>query len=349
MLRDRDAPVTSEGIIMRVYGYDHPQGRYICDVEYAPEKIYKSNVPKALRDGGGQRYYKFYEDEGLKFVLSGYPQYSFYIPYLKRKVVAVSEDQLLELRRPQDGLKRLLSKDDQMSHASLEVLELIEETSKLRIDDFGVFGSLLHNFYRIDLSDLDFTIYGTRELDELRSVLAELYNDGLLINEFDVVDESRFLNWRFKRYSVKEYLEHQRRKLIYGLLNSKKLNRVVQFEFEPILRWDEVVNEYDKLVNVECLGFVEAIVRVVDDRYAPFMPSKYEIEVVEVRGSQLFRIEPIRIVSYVEEFRMQLTKDEHGLVAGWLEEVQTKSSTFQQIVLTRRERYYNQVLKRIKA
>ncbi|MEM4652680.1 MAG: hypothetical protein QW535_01100 [Candidatus Nezhaarchaeales archaeon] len=348
MLRDRDAPVTSEGIIMRVYGYDHPQGKYICDVEYAPEAIYKSNIPKALRDGGGQRYYKFYEDEGLKFVLSRYPQYSLYIPHLKRRVVAVSEDQLLEVRKPQDGLKRLMSKNDLMAQASLEVLKLIEETSKLKIDDFGVFGSLLHDFYRIEFSDLDFTIYGIRELAELKNVLAELYKDGLLINEFDVIDESHFSNWRFKKYSVREYVEHQKRKLVYGLLNSRRLNRVVKFEFEPVLKWDEVVNEYDDIVDIECLGFIEAIVKVVDDRYAPFMPSKYEIEVIEVRGLQPSKVEPIRILSYIEEFRMQLTEDEYGLVAGWLEEVKTKSSTFQQIVLTRREKYYDQVLKRIK-
>ncbi|MEM4647157.1 MAG: hypothetical protein QXQ03_02100, partial [Candidatus Nezhaarchaeales archaeon] len=102
------------------------------------------------------------------------------------------------------------------------------------------------------------------------------------------------------------------------------------------------------IVDIECLGFIEAIVKVVDDRYAPFMPSKYEIEVIEVRGLQPSKVEPIRILSYIEEFRMQLTEDEYGLVAGWLEEVKTKSSTFQQIVLTRREKYYDQVLKRIK-
>ncbi|MEM1811804.1 MAG: hypothetical protein QW730_04250, partial [Candidatus Nezhaarchaeales archaeon] len=152
----------------------------------------------------------------------------------------------------------------------------------------------------------------------------------------------------FKKYSVREYVEHQKRKLVYGLLNSRRLNRVVKFEFEPVLKWDEVVNEYDDIVDIECLGFIEAIVKVVDDRYAPFMPSKYEIEVIEVRGLQPSKVEPIRILSYIEEFRMQLTEDEYGLVAGWLEEVKTKSSTFQQIVLTRREKYYDQVLKRIK-
>ncbi len=345
MLRDRDSPVTKEGIIMRVYGYDHPPGRYICDVEYASEAIYKSGVPKALRDGGGERYYKFYEDEGLRFVSSKYPQYTLFVPQLKKKVVAVGEEQVAEVRRPQEGLARLLDKGDSMAQASLEVLEKVLSASKLKIGDFGVFGSLLHGFYRAELSDLDFAVYGIRELAELRSALSELYESGSLTNEFDVVDVSRFARWRFDKYTAKEYVWHQRRKAIYGILNSKSLKRAVKFEFEPVLRWGEIVNEYERIVGIEALGFVEALVRVVDDRYAPFMPSKYEVELVEVVSRPPLKVEPTRIVSYVEEFRMQLFKDEVGFVAGWLEEVRTRGSSFQQVVLTRRERYYEQALK----
>ncbi len=345
MLRDRDSPVTKEGIIMRVYGYDHPSDKYICDVEYASEAIYRSDLPKALRDGGGERYYKFYEDEGLRFVLFKYPQYTLYLPQLKRRVVAVSEEQVAEVRRPQEGLTKLLERGDSMAQASSEVLERVLSISKLKPDDFGVFGSLLHGFYRAELSDLDFVVYGIKELAELRSALFELYERGLLANEFDVVDVSRFANWRFKRYTAKEYVWHQRRKVVYGVLNSKSLKRMVKFEFEPVLKWDEIVNEYETIVDIETLGLVEALVRVVDDRYAPFMPSKYEIELIEVKSKPPVKVEPKRVVSYVEEFRMQLFKDEVGFVAGWLEEVHTKSSSFQQIVLTRRERYYEQALK----
>jgi len=348
VLRDRDAPVTREGIILRVYGYDHPPGRYICDVEYAPETIYKSDIPKALRDGGQVKYYKFHEDEGLKFVFSRYPQYTLYYPPLKASLVAISEEQALEVRRPQNGLLKLLNKGDVMSKASLEVLDLIQELSKLRLESFGVFGSLLHGFYRVDLSDLDFTIYGIDELMELRETLKSLYEAKTLINEFDLVDSSKFMRWRFKNYNANEYIWHQRRKLIYGVLNSKSLKRSIKFEFEPVLKWDEVTNEYEDYLEVKTLGFIEAIVRVTDDRYAPFMPSKYSIEVIDLLKTPI-KAEPIRIVSYVEEFRMQLFKDETGFVAGWLEEVQTSNKSFQQIVLTRRERYYDQVFKLIEA
>jgi predicted nucleotidyltransferase len=257
----------------------------------------------------------------------------------------VSEEQVAEVRRPQEGLAKLLNKGDSMARASLEVLERVLSASKLKISDFGVFGSLLHGFYRAEVSDLDFVVYGIRELADLRSVLSELYESGSLMNEFDTVNESRFARWRFEKYTAKEYVWHQRRKAIYGLLDSKSLKRTVKFEFEPVLKWDEIVNEYERVVDIETLGFVEALVRVVDDCYAPFMPSKYEIELLEVKSRLPIKVEPTRIVSYVEEFRMQLSKDEVGFVSGWLEEVHTKDSNFQQIVLTRRERYYEQALK----
>ena len=37
-LRDRDAILTRDDLIFRVYGYIHPSGAYICDPEYASPK-----------------------------------------------------------------------------------------------------------------------------------------------------------------------------------------------------------------------------------------------------------------------------------------------------------------------
>jgi predicted nucleotidyltransferase len=59
-LRDRDAIVTKEGLIFHVFGYSHPFNMHICDVEYAPAEIFKSNNPKALRSLANRVFYKFY-------------------------------------------------------------------------------------------------------------------------------------------------------------------------------------------------------------------------------------------------------------------------------------------------
>ena len=58
--RDRDAPISKDGLIFRTYGYDNPENSCFCDLEYAPHNIYQTDNPKALRDGRQTKFYKFY-------------------------------------------------------------------------------------------------------------------------------------------------------------------------------------------------------------------------------------------------------------------------------------------------
>jgi len=343
LLRDRDAVVTPEGIILRVYGYDHPPRAYVCDAEYAHESIYRSGDPRALREGKEGKFYKFYEDEGLKFVARHFPRYTIYYDPLNTKLVGVREGEG-EARRTDERLRVLLKEPrDPLVEALRELLDLVLDRSSLSEEDFGIFGSLQHGFHHPAYSDLDLVIYGGKNLDELRKLLREIYleNNGFVKNEFE--EAPPIGRWRFINYSVDEYLKHQRRKLIYAVFNSHKLGRMVKVEFEPVKSWDEIVNEYELYGRIVQEGMVTLIARVVDDRGAGYMPSIYLIEVEEVlEGPKAYDVE--RIVSYVEEFRLQAFKDEKILVKGWLEKVEGKRS-FKQITLTRRERYYEQVVK----
>jgi predicted nucleotidyltransferase len=91
-------------------------------------------------------------------------------------------------------------------------------------------------------------------------------------------------------------------------------------------------------------GWIKAVARITDDCDAPFMPSLYQVEVHRIiEGPKTDEIE--RIVSYVEEFRMQAERDEEVYVEGNLEQVVTPAKTFHQITLTYGPRYYEQVLK----
>jgi len=111
-LRDRDGILTKEGIIFRVLGYSHPRGAYICDTEYASADIFQSTDPRALRNGGtsGKVFYKFYDDEGWKFIFKNYPQYTIPHKMLGTQVVGVKKADIAEERLPQKRLKALASK-----------------------------------------------------------------------------------------------------------------------------------------------------------------------------------------------------------------------------------------------
>ncbi len=348
--RDRDAIITADNIIFRVYGYFHPSDAYVCDPEYASATIYKSMNPRARRGKGKNIYYKFYADEGLQFVMEKYPHHNIFYEPLQTSFIGVSREHIAKTRKPNDKFRHLIIKrpGDKLLRALHSLSALVISRSGLSENDFGVFGSLLHDFYHPTFSDIDLIVYGRHKLRELCETLKELYlEENSLQNEFESEGALEGKNWKFVNFSPKEYLWHQRRKKIYALFKSKEGKRIVKTEFEPVKNWSEIYNEYNPDTRVQNRGWIKAIARVTDDQDTPFIPSIYQIEVLKIlEGSKVENIK--RILSYVEEFRMQAKRDENVFVEGILEEVKTKTKKFHQITLTYCPRYYEQTLKVIR-
>jgi len=349
-LRDRDAIITKDGIIFRVYGYIHPSGAYVCDPEYASPTIFRSTNPRARRGETEPVYYKFFADEGLKLVLNKYPKYTIFFEPLQKYLVGVNEGDIMEARKPDVGLQQLIAKEpeDALLKALQDLFALVSSNSGLSKEDFGVFGSLLHGFYHPKFSDLDFTVYGREKMRRLCEVLADLYReDNSLRNEFDSVKAVVGKDWKFMNYSLKEYLWHQTRKMIYAYFDAEDAGRVVKAEFVPVKDWKEICNEYNTYTRIFHVGWIKAVVEITDDQDAPFIPSIYQIEVKDVlEGPKVDEIK--RIFSYMEEFRMQAKQGEQVLVEGTLEKVVTGTKMFHQITLSYGPRYYEQTLKVIK-
>jgi len=347
-LRDRDAIITDTKMIFRVYGYSHPPGAYICDPEYTPVNIYRSKDPRAYRAKGNQVYYKFYTDEGLCFVQQKYPQHMIWYKPLQRSLIGVKKEQVIETRHANKTLQSLLKKKstDILLQALQTLFSQLLQRLSLSTSDFGVFGSLLHNFYHPKFSDLDLIIYGREELNRLTETLNTLYkeHDSPLRNEFESAKSVEGKHWKFQNYSLREYVWHQRRKQVYALFHHKKSGRTIKTEFEPVKRWEEIQNEYDPDARIEQRGWIKLLARVTDDNDAQFMPSIYQVEPLEVlEGEHAHNIR--RVVSYVEEFRLQAQKDELILVEGKLEQVDSPKQTYHQATLTYGARYYEQALK----
>jgi predicted nucleotidyltransferase len=348
-LRDRDAIVTGEGLIFRVFGCSHPQHGFICDAEYAPAKIFKSNDPRAVRNGGNQVFYKFYDDEGWRLVFSRFPQYTVFHEMLGRKVVGVNQEDIAQTRKPKERLQVLFEADpkDELHDAMQRVLNIVLKDSGLSVKNFGVFGSLLHGFHHPKFSDIDLIVYGRKENARMRETLQALYKDDLsgFRNEFDRDEAVKGKQWRFKNYSVKELLWHQKRKLVYGLFDDAKSGRAIKAEFEPVKAWGEIASEYDSKAKILQRDWVKINARIIADNDAPFIPSVYSIEPLEVLSGTRDALEAERVISYMEEFRLQAQEDEVVCVEGNLEEVVTPNGSHHQIALTYCPRYYEQALK----
>ena len=105
--------------------------------------------------------------------------------------MGVNEKDILEIRKPQLILKKLINKQkkDVLLIALENLLELLLSNSNLNYENFGVFGSLLMGFYHPNFSDLDLTIYGKENFDKLVKALEKLYkNENSLSNEFDTIE-----------------------------------------------------------------------------------------------------------------------------------------------------------------
>jgi len=348
-LRDRDSIITEEGLVFRVFGYSHPSDAYICDAEYAPATIFKSNNPKAFRNQGRNVFYKFYEDEGWKFVQDNYPQYLISHELLQKKIIGVNRQAICKVRKPEKGLKELIQTErkDSLLAAMQSVLTLVIDHCDLSIESFGVFGSLLHGFYHPEFSDIDLIVYGKNNVAKLRRTLEELYESKspLLRNEFETAQSIKGKLWRFRNFIPKEYLWHQRRKLVYSLFHSKDSRRTIKTEFEPVKNWKEVRNEYSSATKILQQGWVRMLAQVKEDSDAPFIPSVYEIEPLKILEGRKEAQGAKRIISYMEEFRLQAFRDETVYVEGNLEHVVGNRDNFSQIALTYCPRYYEQVLK----
>ena len=139
-LRDRDAVLSKEGLIFRVYGYFHPPKAYVCDVEYAPDSIYKSIDPRAFRVKRKQEFYKFYTDEGLRFVRKKYPQYTIFYAPLNEFLVGVKQESIWKVRSPDEKLRQLMEKKPRDD--LLEKLQRLAGTGApmetLRLDSAGL-------------------------------------------------------------------------------------------------------------------------------------------------------------------------------------------------------------------
>lgn len=344
--RDRDAPVALNGLIFRTFGYDHPRDSCFCDLEYAPETLYTSGDPKALRDGLPTKHNKFYSDGGLKFALNQDPPFKLHHRALSRDMVGIRESEIARVVRPDERLAELMKGDgDPLQRTCVEIIDLITDSSSLKSSNFGVFGSLAHGFHNPQFSDVDLIIYGVEELRELRTTLTELYKGDSLRNEFDgwtPLDPPA--HWNFKHLSKEDYGRHQRRKGIYAVHDAELLGRKVEVEFEPVRRWDEITNEYPETLSIRELGRVEAVGEVISGDEGGFMPSVYPVRLEEIEG-KIDSGEIRRVVSYVEEFRLQVETGERFVVRGNLEEVETRKGSFHQITLSYGPEYFDQVLK----
>ena len=111
---------------------------------------------------------------------------------------------------------------------------------------------MLHGFHHPKFSDIDLIVYGKKENAQMRKTLQALYADNQsgFHNEFESDQAMAGKDWRFKNFTVEDFVWHQRRKQIYGLYDDKANGRTIKAEFEPVKAWSEIKSEYDPQTRI---------------------------------------------------------------------------------------------------
>ncbi len=350
-LIDRDAIITREGLIFRVLGYSHPEDAYFCDLEYAPSSVFQSSNPKAPRGEANCTHYKLYEDEAWKYLRERYPKYLMRHEQLGEQVIGVKRPEVSEVRKPDEMLKRLAKRKpkDSLVGSVMRLANLTTETIGVDRNCLGVFGSVLHGFHHPGYSDIDLVVYGRKNVKRVLSGLARMYQaqNSMLSNEFDDERSVFSKDWKFLNYSREEYLRHQRGKVIYALFKDAERRTTIKTEFEPVKDRTEAANDYDPHTRIKQIGWVKMIAEVTCDEDSAFLPSCYGVEPIEILEGRKEAVDVERVVSFMEEFRLQARKGDKVLIEGNLENLLAPLTRQRfQVALTYCPRYYEQVLKR---
>jgi len=329
-LRDRDSVLLYNGVIMRVLGYTHPSSGWVCEPEYTPPHVFKSRSPRSPRGYPRTVYYKLYGSEPIELI-DKHPELTVVHPHLGRRVPGAPANLVREVRKPEESLRRLLSEEgDELTREVKRIVELIEDHTKVKLSDMGVFGSIQHGFHHPKLSDIDLTVIGFRNTRELAEFLEEAYRDPA------TPLEQEYKAW-LPQYTGKpfwstlltpeEHLWHQLRKPYYAVYRSW---REIKVEFHPVKDWSEIRVRH---LKVRRIGEAKAKLKVLDDTESIYIPSVWRVEPIEGPPVE-------RVVSYMEDFKMQARAGETMVVAGILEEVRSPAGSYLQITVTQNPRLH---------
>jgi hypothetical protein len=321
--RDRDYLRTKEGFFFCVVGPLHPPNRVISYLKYAPSKLGKWGK-------GIWRFKRMLKDytipsllETFRLLEKEYPHYLFYSPFYNVLMTAVPIEYLARHYRPEERLSQLMKAQrlDQLQKKLLRLVSTLAERSGVGPENFGVTGSILLGIHRLNVSDIDLTVYGSKNGLAVKRVL---------INEYLVKQSviKRFEGDTLKAWCKSKMHAHSLTSEEASQIYSRKWNIGVfedtKFSVHPIKTEEEVTEQYADKVY-EPIGPVVVGAVVHQNADSMYLPAVYQVrEAKVIKGIQVADVE--EIVSYEGLYSDIAEIGETMLVRGKLEQVIDKKN-----------------------
>jgi len=321
--RDRDFLRTKEGFFFCVVGPYHPPNRVISYLKYVPARL----------GGWGKGIWRFKRVlrdytipsllETFNLLEKDYPHYLFYSPFYNILMTAVPLEYVSKHYKPEEKLTQLMNakRPDILQKKVTRFVSFLSEKSNVSPEFFGVTGSILLNIHRLGVSDIDLTIYGSKNSLAVKRVLQEAQSQQ--VANIKRLEGSALKAWCRKRASSHP-LSLEEAMLIYKRKWNMGIFEDTEFSIHPVKLEEEVNEEYaDKIY--EPLGLVTMGAVVVENSDSMFLPAIYRIQDARViKGPQVAEIE--EVVSYEGLYGDLAEVGESILVKGKLELVRDKKN-----------------------
>jgi predicted nucleotidyltransferase len=317
--RDRDYLKTRKGYFC-VVGSVHPADRVFAYLKYVPDSSGKWGRGKARFRRILRNYTMLDLLETFRF-LEHYPEYLYDSTVLGIRMSAVPLNRILAHLKPEEKFSQIIEmkEPDVLERKSADLAVLISEKSGVPIKYFGITGSLLLDIHQ-DFSDIDLTVYGTKNSRVVKEALIQIYQeDGLQIRRFDEEKTKEWCLNKVKMFplSYEEAGGILRRKWGRGLFQD------TMFSIHPVKLDEEVSEKYgDRIFKPEGTAKIEATVS--DASEAEFLPSVYKVEDARtIEGSEAKDI--YEVTSYEGLYSGIAEKSDRISTYGKLERVTEKS------------------------
>ncbi len=255
--RPRDFVQTKENLIFAVVSYDMEDDKIPVFLRYIPS---------------GDKYKKVNTEEANEFLKNNFPEYLFYSKKSDAKLHAVSLQNIKKILRPAERLREILnSNENSLDSVEKKLLKLIKIFNKIiPFDKMGVTGSILIKNQN-ENSDIDIVIYGIKNFDAARKLVAELINKGNKGEISDLDDELWVDTYKRRDPSIsfEEFLWHEKRKFNKAAIDNTKFDIALVREFNEIKQDDKVYKKRGK---------IKLLARVIDDKFAFDYPARYKID-----------------------------------------------------------------------
>ncbi|MGC8999122.1 MAG: nucleotidyltransferase domain-containing protein [Candidatus Bathyarchaeia archaeon] len=319
---DGDTFATSEGFILNVFGYEHPEKRVIAFLKYIPsgfkELFNVRLLERTWRYGRIElfRAEKLYTAKNYQTFLQvfrkNFPDYVYYCPFRGKDVISAPLAKVRRVYVPKECLQRLLrmKRLDKLQRMTLDFVNLVSSASNVALEDFGVHGSIALNMHSQE-SDIDVVVYGSRNFRKVEKAIDKLVEEGTLSYVFNNrLDAARRFKGRFR-----------------GKI----------FMYNAVRKPEEVTTKYGEHYY-KPIAPVKFQCRVKDDCEAMFRPAIYKIEDFTPlnQNSRLPReMVPEAVVSMIGCYRNIAKNGQKIEVAGMLERVEKVGTgeVFYQVVV----------------